>query len=316
MPLQRIVAYWRTVYSMMINRLSSMLHTLYYFAISIIDTLLSAIEREKITMCINHSVGHFGRNHIPDVKMIQTLLNLNRRHYTSARPARLKVDGLIGKKTVDCISRYELKVMGLTESDSLITPDDPTLRSLGEGTSRSADVDKEKLIAFMPYALESNVDKYRSHLRKLLPAYGITHELQIVHFLSQLAHESGSFRFTEELASGEAYEGRADLGNSEKGDGKRFKGRGLIQLTGRKNYTAYSEATGIDYVKKPKLLSSSPKVAVDVACWFWKTHGLNELSRDSDDVRAVTRIINGGQNGIDDRIDFLRRARGLMGVWK
>lgn len=266
-------------------------------------------------MCIKSSVGHLGRNEVPDVKMVQSLLNLNRHQYSATRPGKLKVDGLIGKKTIDNIRRFELKVMGLPESDSLITPDDPTLKFLGRGAPRTADVDKEKLIAFMPHALETNVDKYRKHLRKLLPAYGITHELQIVHFLSQLAHESGSFRYSEELASGEAYEGRRDLGNLKKGDGKKFKGRGLIQLTGRTNYTAYSEATGVDYIKSPDLLARDPKAAVDVACWFWKTHGLNEIAKDTDDVRAVTRVINGGQNGIDDRIEFLTRARGLMGVW-
>ena len=90
----------------------------------------------------------------------------------------------------------------------------------------------------------------------------------------------------EAWASGEAYEGRTDLGNTKPGDGKRFKGRGLIQLTGRANYQAYSDATGIDYVKNPAQLSSDAGAAVDVACWFWKTHGLNPLGNEAFDLHC------------------------------
>lgn len=263
-------------------------------------------------MCISRSVGHLGRNQLSDVKMIQTLLNLNREQFSTSRPAKLKVDGLVGKKTVNTIRRFELKVMGLPISDGLITDDDPTIEALRRGVSRSAKMDKEKLVAFMPHALEANIVRYGTHLRALMPKYGITKTVRVVHFLAQLAHESGSFRFTEELASGAAYEGRLDLGNIKRGDGKRYKGRGLIQLTGRANYQAYSDATGIDYIGKPKLLATDPKVGVDVACWFWKANGLNQLA-DTDDVRAVTRRINGGLNGIDDRMAFLRRAKCLVG---
>ena len=122
-----------------------------------------------------------------------------------------------------------------------------------------------------------------------------------------------SFLYTEELASGAAYEGRKDLGNTRAGDGRRFKGRGLIQLTGRANYSAYSKYTGIDYVADPTLLSSDPKIAVDVACWFWKDRGLDTLA-ERDDVKAVTKRINGGYNGLDDRIQNLRRGKAVLGL--
>ncbi|MEM6986169.1 MAG: glycoside hydrolase family 19 protein [Pseudomonadota bacterium] len=263
------------------------------------------------SMCISRSVGHLGRNKTADVKMIQTMLNLNRHRYTKSRPAILKVDGRIGNKTIKTIRKFERVIMGLRDSDALITDHDPTLQSLQAGLEDSPAVDKAKLQAFMPHALPDNIERYRRHLRALMPVHSIDTPLRIVHFLAQLAHESGSFRYAEELASGAAYEGRSDLGNTRRGDGKRFKGRGLIQLTGRANYQAYSDDSGIDYVAKPKLLATDAKASVDVACWFWSTRGLNTLA-DADDVRAVTRRINGGYNGIDDRIAYLKRAKCLM----
>jgi putative chitinase len=100
---------------------------------------------------------------------------------------------------------------------------------------------------------------------------GISTPLRMAHFLAQLAHESGELRYAEEIASGDAYEGRADLGNSEPGDGRRFKGRGLIQLTGRFNYEAYGKTRGKDYTvsNKTDLLANDPFIAVDVSCWYW-----------------------------------------------
>ena len=139
----------------------------------------------------------------------------------------------------------------------------------------AAGLSKESLNAIMPRALEKNVDRYLKPLLASMPKYGIRSRVRSTHFIAQITHESASFRYTEELASGEAYEDRHDLGNIYPGDGKRFKGRGLIQLTGRANYEAYSDDTGIDYVSQPKLLAKDPRVAVDVACWFWKKNGLN-----------------------------------------
>ncbi|GIV61139.1 MAG: lysozyme [Rhodothermaceae bacterium] len=134
------------------------------------------------------------------------------------------------------------------------------------------------------------------------------------HFLAQVLHESGRLRYTEELwgptPAQQRYEGRADLGNTRPGDGFRFRGRGLIQLTGRANYTAYSRDTGIDYVGDPDALAE-PLAAADVAGWFWHRHRLNALA-DRNDVYALTRRINGGLNGIMDRIALLRRVRTVL----
>lgn len=262
-------------------------------------------------MCISRSVGHSGKNDFVDVKVVQTLINLNRARFTPPVPKKLEMDGLIGAKTIDAIQRFETQVMGLAESDGIVAPGDATMRALIAGVP--AGLSAEKLAAIMPHATAKNIARYFQPLVDAMPKYEIASELRMAHFLAQIGHESGSLRFSEELASGEAYEGRIDLGNTRAGDGKRFKGRGLIQLTGRANYQSYSSATGIDYIKNPALLSTDADAAVDVACWFWKTRGLNPLA-DADDARAVTKRINGGFNGLDDRISFLGRAKCLLRV--
>jgi putative chitinase len=131
-------------------------------------------------------------------------------------------------------------------------------------------------------------------------------------FLAQIAHESGSLRYVEEIASGEAYEGRADLGNTEPGDGKRFKGRGLIQITGRTNYKAVGDALGFDFIKEPEKLEL-PGAASYSAAWFWDSRNLNRHA-DIDGFQTITRKINGGLNGYDDRLKHWEIAKKALGV--
>lgn len=139
--------------------------------------------------------------------------------------------------------------------------------------------------------------------------YGILdNSLRFIHFLAQLAHESGNFRYMEEIASGAAYEGRKDLGNTQAGDGKRFKGRGPIQLTGRANYRRYGQQLGIDFENNPEIVAI-PSVGLLVACKFWSDNGLNALA-DQDDVTTITRRINGGLNGFEDRKNKLSMIKG------
>lgn len=138
--------------------------------------------------------------------------------------------------------------------------------------------------------------------------YGILdNSLRLIHFLAQLAHESGNFRYMEEIASGAAYEGRKDLGNTQPGDGVRFKGRGPIQLTGRANYRRYGQQLGIDLENNPQIVAL-PSMGLMVACKFWSDNGLNVLA-DKDDMVAVTRRINGGTNGLADRKKHLALLR-------
>lgn len=135
----------------------------------------------------------------------------------------------------------------------------------------------------------------------------LDNSLRLIHFLAQLAHESGNFRYMEEIASGAAYEGRKDLGNTQAGDGKRFKGRGPIQLTGRANYRKYGQQLGIDFENNPDIVAL-PSVGLLVACKFWADNGLNTLA-DKDDVLTITRRINGGTNGLADRKAHLAKLR-------
>jgi putative chitinase len=130
-------------------------------------------------------------------------------------------------------------------------------------------------------------------------------------FLAQIAHESGEMRYVREIASGAAYEGREDLGNTQPGDGERFRGRGLIQITGRANYDQCGDALGLDLLKHPELLEE-PVNACRSAAWFWKSKGLNELA-DAGDFRRITRRINGGYNGLDERLAYYDRAQRTLG---
>lgn len=154
-----------------------------------------------------------------------------------------------------------------------------------------------------------NIQKYVEPLNKHMQTFGIDTLLRVRHFIAQIAHESGEFRYVQEIASGRAYEGRKDLGNTQPGDGVKFKGRGLIQVTGRSNYQRCSLALFGDtrLLEKPELLEH-PDYAVRSACWFWKANYLNALA-DRDDIRAVTRRINGGYNGIDHRVQLYQRAK-------
>lgn len=143
------------------------------------------------------------------------------------------------------------------------------------------------------------------------PEYGVmAGPLRLAHFLAQLAHESGTFRYMEELASGKAYEGRADLGNTQPGDGVRFKGRGPIQITGRSNYRTYGRRIGIDIERHPEL-AAIPSIGLHLALEYWTVHGLNALA-DNDDVLLITKRINGGTNGLDDRKAHLKKIKGWL----
>ena len=126
--------------------------------------------------------------------------------------------------------------------------------------------------------------------------------LERAHFLAQTNHESGNFIYKEEIASGKAYEGRKDLGNTQAGDGVRYKGRGYIQLTGRANYNKYGPTAGADFVGSPTIVAT--KYFADTACMFWKSNKLGAKCVDSSTttIKVVTKRINGGYNGLDDRI--------------
>ena len=158
----------------------------------------------------------------------------------------------------------------------------------------------------------TTIEPYVSFLNEYCAKYEINTPLRLAAFLAQIGHESGRFRYSEEIAKGSAYEGRKDLGNIHKGDGKRFKGRGLIQVTGRYNYETISADLGINFVDEPTLLAT-PEYAVLSACWYWGKHGLNKLA-DEGRFRDITKKINGGYNGLEDREKLYAKCKRMLNI--
>ena len=166
-----------------------------------------------------------------------------------------------------------------------------------------------QLLAIMPLA-RTRAAAFLAPLNATMLEFGITTLARQASFLSQVGHESGQLRYVHELASGQAYEGRADLGNTQRGDGVRFRGRGLLQVTGRANYAACGKALGMDLLAKPELLEQAVN-ACRSAGWFWQTRGLNALA-DAGDQERVTRRINGGVNGLAERLALYQKARKVL----
>lgn len=177
-------------------------------------------------------------------------------------------------------------------------------------------MDSKTLKKAIPAATWANIDKFLSPLNRAMEDHNINTPMRIAHFLAQIAWESGSLKYVEEIASGAAYEGRKDLGNTEPGDGVRFKGRGLIQITGRANYRKYGDSLGLDFTHDWKWrLVAEPFYAADSAAWFWETHGLNELA-DKDEFTKITKIINGSTITVKKRLPCLRSAKIATGLIK
>lgn len=138
-----------------------------------------------------------------------------------------------------------------------------------------------------------------SSLKAAMDKAGYTDKTERAMFLAQMAHETGNFKYAEEIHDGSNYEGSKMLGNTEPGDGKRFKGRGYIQITGRWNYGHYGKKVGVDLIKNPEL-AADPKVAADVAVAYWNER-VDRAAAKRGDVKKVTYGVNGGYNGLADR---------------
>jgi len=191
-------------------------------------------------------------------------------------------------------------------------------------------ITSQQLKQIVPNIKPDNLTVYTDVLNEALPRYDIITPERIRCFISQVAEESASFNATKEFASGKEYEGRKDLGNVNPGDGVRYKGRGLIQVTGRANYKECSRVLFKDdtLIKKPELLEL-PKYAVESACWYWQSRRLNEICDQPDDwthtvthkdgttstytkFQQLTRCINGGLNGYNEREAFYQRAKQVI----
>ena len=160
-----------------------------------------------------------------------------------------------------------------------------------------------------------NIGDIVRYLNKFAEEFDIDNAARWAHYLAQIAHESAEMRYTKELASGAAYDtGKLAkrLGNTPEadGDGQRYKGRGLIQLTGRANYEAYKKYCGFDIIKNPDLLAQ-PVGAIRSSMWFWRTNGLNQLA-DAGLFREITKKVNGGFNHIEKRHEYLLRAESVL----
>ncbi|MFT5645398.1 MAG: putative chitinase [Aureispira sp.] len=204
-------------------------------------------------------------------------------------------------------------------------------------------ITKDNFRTIIPDVNWKYAEKYLSLLDITLPQYGIDTSLRKAHFLAQITHESGGFKFTTENLnySGNAlysvfrkyfptldstvdyqrkpekiankvYANRLENSEEASGDGWRFRGRGLIQLTGKANYHSFSIATNQNFIKNHDLVAT-PEWALASACWFWKKNGINKYA-DADDIHMVTKRINGGFNGIEIRQHFLDEYKKLYGI--
>ena len=203
---------------------------------------------------------------------------------------------------------------------------------------------KEHLAAMIPG--NDRVDHWYAALVEILPKYGITTERRVAHFVSQCAHESNNFRTLEEnlnyreetlLKIFSRYFGpgkrnaaeyaknpekianyvymdefrKSKMGNTQPGDGWRFRGRGLKELTGRDNYTRFGASVGMSAEQAAEYVATE-KGAIESACWFWDANKLNSLA-DGDDVTAMTKRINGGDIGLADRQSRYKNAMEVLG---
>ena len=183
-------------------------------------------------------------------------------------------------------------------------------------------ITQQQLMRAVPDLYQPRLNEFVASFNQWAIHYGINSNKRIVHYLAQVFHESGQLKYVEEIASGAAYDTgpkAVSLGNTPEkdGDGQRYKGRGYIQLTGKANYQKFkdSDLCLADVVEYPEKVACFPHNQM-ASMWFWESHKLNELA-DRDDggkigediVRQITKKVNGGQNGIAQRLFYYRRFK-------
>lgn len=237
----------------------------------------------------------------------------------------------------------ELTIPNATASQ----PENTTSESVEPATSSpngGVTLTKQMLAEIIPYAKEANIDLYLNPLNEVLPKKQINTPMRVAQFIAQVAHESGSLNYkienlnysagalqavfgkyfpTSEMANEYArqpekianrvYANRMGNGDEASGDGWKYRGRGLIQITGKNNYQSFSQDNGIDMVTNPSPMADDPTIAVTGATWFWDSNNLNQYA-DADDILTITKRINGGTNGLADREAFLARAKSALGI--
>ncbi len=161
---------------------------------------------------------------------------------------------------------------------------------------------------------------YLQPLNDAMEEAGVNTKPRQAAFLAQYAHETVELHYLEEIASGDAYEPTSKdpgaqrrahrLGNTQPGDGRRFKGRGLPQLTGRANYQACGDDLGADFISHPEL-AATPEWAFKVGAWYWNLKHLNDWA-DKGDFLKITLLINGGYNGLESRKKYFNRCQQVL----
>ncbi len=194
-----------------------------------------------------------------------------------------------------------------------------TASGASASTTMGKGVSAEQLQQIMPNAPAETIQQYLPLLNAAMQEGEINTPERVAGFLSQLAVESGEFKYMEEIADGSAYEGRGDLGNDQPGDGMRFKGRGPIQLTGRANYRAAGAALGLDLEGNPEQ-AASPEVGFRTAVWYWTTHNMNDLA-DAKNIVGMSGAVNAGNanadpsiiQGLSERQSYYQTAMQVLG---
>jgi putative chitinase len=212
------------------------------------------------------------------------------------------VDGIFGPDTQNALVRFK-RNHKLTGGNNIgVTTAQYLQRALIAGRSLLVSLEQASKV----YGAQLYPDEL-ADLNNCLSRFGITAIEDIRHFMAQTAHESGGLKWLKELATGDAYEWRDDLGNTQPGDGRRYKGAGVIQLTGRANYQAFA-----DYVNDQGVMKGCDYVAgiypFSSAGFWWMNNGVSGAIANGEDIYAVTRCVNGDLNGIDDRIAYYNLA--------
>lgn len=182
----------------------------------------------------------------------------------------------------------------------------------GDAAPPDLAVTGERLLRLAPSANPAILAGIAERFDRLAEEHEVTTRLRLCHFLAQAAHESDGFRTLEEYGGAAyfiRYEGRRDLGNVQTGDGLRYHGRGIFQLTGRANYRRFGEILDIDLEAEPER-AKEPAVSLAVAFAYWTESDINPAA-DADDIGQVTKLINGGRNGLAERTRYLEKAKGI-----
>ena len=184
----------------------------------------------------------------------------------------------------------------------------PTCKKVEEASSKpDALITKKQLSRIWDVSETTISDRIINDLNACLVRFQINTSVRIRHFISQISHESGGGKWMKELASGDDYEGRKDLGNTQPGDGRKYKGAGFIQLTGRANYASFSK-----YMNDPKVMDGVDYVALNYpatsAGYWWYNNRMNALCDRNPLIEEVTKRVNGGLRGIEDRKVYYSRC--------